>query len=129
MVTAEKPTIRVAVATKGGGLVNQHFGHAKEFQIYEVDDTQALFLETRQATSYCQGGHGAEESLNRIVRLLADCQGVLVSKIGTGPDDRLREAGIEPVQVYDAIETAVLEFYQQWRTSSLIINHNQEVSA
>ena len=26
----------VAVATKGSGLINEHFGHAKEFQIYEL---------------------------------------------------------------------------------------------
>ena len=29
--------ILVAVATKGGGRVNEHFGHAKEFQIYEAE--------------------------------------------------------------------------------------------
>jgi hypothetical protein len=28
--------ILVAVATKGGGRINEHFGHAKEFQIYEL---------------------------------------------------------------------------------------------
>ena len=32
---ANSPKILVAVASKGGGLVNQHFGHAKEFMIYE----------------------------------------------------------------------------------------------
>ena len=26
----------VAVATKGSGLINEHFGHAKEFQVYEL---------------------------------------------------------------------------------------------
>ena len=28
--------IQVAVATKGEGKVNQHFGHASEFQVYEL---------------------------------------------------------------------------------------------
>jgi len=36
---ANTPKILVAVATKGGGMVNQHFGHAREFQIFEVDGT------------------------------------------------------------------------------------------
>ena len=29
-------SILIAVASKGGGRINQHFGHAKEFQVYEV---------------------------------------------------------------------------------------------
>ena len=31
----------VAVATKGAGLINEHFGHAKEFQVYEFSTAGA----------------------------------------------------------------------------------------
>src|SRR5208337_899652 len=34
--SADGHSILVAVATKGGGRINEHFGHAKEFQIYEA---------------------------------------------------------------------------------------------
>ena len=104
--------LRIAVASKGYGLVDQHFGHAESFLIYEVDGTQATLLETRTCKPYCQGGHGETSSLDRIINLLRDCQAVLVSRIGVGPDDRLRQARIEPVQVYDQIETALFDFYQ-----------------
>lgn len=56
-VVKETPKILVAVATKGGGLVNQHFGHAKEFQIYEVDGNGATFVGHRKIDLYCQGGY------------------------------------------------------------------------
>ena len=36
-----KQKLRLAVASKGYGLVDQHFGHADSFLIYEVDGTQA----------------------------------------------------------------------------------------
>ncbi|AFY79135.1 MAG: dinitrogenase iron-molybdenum cofactor [Hydrococcus sp. C42_A2020_068] len=113
MITVRN-SIRVAVATKGGGIVNEHFGHAKEFQIYEVNDAQATFLETRQVIPYCKGGYGEQSAMDDILQKLSDCTAVLVLKIGAGAEERLRTAGIEAVQVYDAIETAVLDFYEQW---------------
>jgi nitrogen fixation protein NifB len=110
--TSPSQKIRLAVASKGYGLVDQHFGHAESFLIYEVDGIQSTYLETRTCTPYCQGGHGETAGLARIIDLLQDCQGVLVARIGAVPEDRLREADIEPVQVYDQIETALFDFYQ-----------------
>jgi nitrogen fixation protein NifB len=112
-----KQKLRLAVASQGYGLVDQHFGHADSFLIYEVDGTQATWLETRTCNPYCQGGHGETSSLERVINLLGDCKAVLVSRIGVGPDDRLREAGIEPVQVYDQIETALFDFYDTYQKS------------
>jgi nitrogen fixation protein NifB len=112
-----KQKLRIAAASKGSGLVDQHFGHADSFLIYEVDGTQATWLETRTCTPYCQGGHGETSSLERVINLLSDCQAVLVSRIGAGPDDQLREVGIEPVQVYDQIETALFDFYETYQKS------------
>ncbi|MGC9528005.1 MAG: NifB/NifX family molybdenum-iron cluster-binding protein [Limnospira sp.] len=111
-------TVRVAIATKGGGLVNQHFGHAREFFIYEVNGEQATLREIREVSPYCHGPEDAPGDLNTIIRTLSDCEALLVAKIGIGPDDRLREAGIEPVQVYDVIETAALNYYQTRKTGA-----------
>lgn len=111
---AHTPKILVAVATKGGGLVNQHFGHAREFQIFEVDGTEAKFVGHRKVEQYCHGGYGEEESLDGMTKMLEDCKAVLVSKIGHCPQEELQKAGITPVEAYDVIEKVALEFYQQW---------------
>jgi nitrogen fixation protein NifB len=111
---ANNPKILVAVATKGGGLVNQHFGHAKEFQIYEVDGNEVRFLSHRKIDQYCQGGYGEEASFEHIMKAIADCKAVLVSKIGNCPKEKLQEAGIQTVEAYDVIEKVALEFYEQW---------------
>ena len=54
--TVASPKILVAVTTKGSGIVNQHFGHAKEFQIYEVDATEVKFVGHRNIYQYCKSG-------------------------------------------------------------------------
>ncbi|QFS43340.1 nifB, nitrogen fixation protein NifB [Nostoc sphaeroides CCNUC1] len=111
---ANSPKILVAVATKGGGLVNQHFGHAKEFQIYEVGGDEVRFVSHRKIDQYCQGGYSEEASFEHIMKAIADCKAVLVSKIGNCPQEKLQEAGIKTVEAYDVIEKVALEFYEQY---------------
>ncbi len=109
--------VLVAVATKGGGRVNEHFGHVTEFQIFEVSATQALFVGHRRVDLYCQGGFGDDEQLPSVVRAINDCHAVLVAKIGACPRDELALAGIEPVDqhVGEFIEKAALEWFQDYR--------------
>jgi nitrogen fixation protein NifB len=108
-LTGEK--MLLAVATKGGGIVNQHFGHAKEFQIYEVDGRKVEFIGHRKVDHFCQDGYGEEATLENIIKTLADCKAVLVSKIGDCPKDELQKAGIQAVEAYDLIDKVALEFY------------------
>ena len=102
--------IRVAVATKGEGQVNEHFGHAREFQVYEASGEGARLVGVRRVAQYCVGGEGEEDALESVVRALSDCVAVLASRIGRCPQERLREAGIEPVHqhAFAWIEEAVL---------------------
>jgi len=49
--------VLMAVATSGGGVVNQHFGHAKEFLIYEANALDVRFISHRKVEDlYCSGG-------------------------------------------------------------------------
>jgi len=112
--TKDQPKILVAVATKGSGLVNQHFGHAKEFQIYEVDGSEVSFVGHRKIDHFCQGGYGEEATLDNIIKTITDCKGVLVSKIGDCPKKELQTAGIEVFEGYDTIDKVALDFYEQY---------------
>lgn len=107
--------ILIAVATKGGGIVNQHFGHAKEFQIFEVDGVEAKFVGHRKIDQYCQTGYGESATLEGIISAIQDCKAVLASKIGDCPEEMLLKAGIQPVQGYDTIDSLALNFYQQFK--------------
>jgi nitrogen fixation protein NifB len=116
--TAPAPDMEVlvAVATEGHGKVNQHFGHATEFQIYQVGHGQATFVGHRRVDLYCQGGWGEDEQLPSIVGAINDCHAVLVAKIGACPRDELKAAGIEPVDAYahEFIESAALSWFADY---------------
>jgi nitrogen fixation protein NifB len=111
---ANNPKILVAIATKGGGVINQHFGHAKEFQVYEVDGSEVKYVGHRKIDHFCQGGYGEKATMDNIIEAISDCQAVLVSKVGDSPKEKLENAGIQVVETYEMIEKAALEFYQEW---------------
>ncbi|WP_068114944.1 nitrogenase cofactor biosynthesis protein NifB [Tropicimonas marinistellae] len=105
----------VAVATKGGGRINQHFGHATEFQIFEVDAEGVRFVTHRRCDNYCVGGYGEEDKLELVIKTLEGIDTILCAKIGDCPREDLAAAGIEAIQnyAYDYIETAVSAVYRQ----------------
>ncbi|MBK7656333.1 MAG: nitrogenase cofactor biosynthesis protein NifB [Betaproteobacteria bacterium] len=115
---ADNLTVLVAVATKGGGRVNEHFGHVTEFQVFEVSSAKALFVGHRRVDQYCQGGAGDDEQLPSVVRAINDCHAVLVAKIGACPRDELTLAGVEPVDQYvgEFIEKAALAWFNGYRS-------------
>lgn len=98
-LNAETPLL-VAVATKGGGRINLHFGHAREFQIYEVDLRGARFVGHRRADTYCRGGHGEEDVMDAILKTLEGVSALLCAKIGPTPREKLSAAGIAATDQY-----------------------------
>jgi len=104
---------RVAVATKGEGLVNEHFGHAREILVYDVDRSGARLVGHRKVDQYCTGGEGADDVLEAMLAALSDCRAVLVAKVGRCPRERLAGAGIEPVveHAFQPIEAAVISWF------------------
>ena len=108
--------ILVAVATKGEGLVNEHFGHAKEFQIYELSTAGSKFVGHRRVDMYCQGGYGEEDTLDSVIRAINDCHAVFVAKIGGCPKNDLKQAGIDPVDAYayEFIEQSAIAYFKEY---------------
>jgi len=113
-VDAAVPPILIAVATKGGARINEHFGHATEFQVYEVGASGAKFVGHRRVDTYCEGGSGDEEAFETILRAIGDCAAVFVARIGGCPKAKLEEAGIEPVErfAFDYIEESALTYFK-----------------
>ena len=107
----EREVQRVAVATSSGILVDQHFGHAKEFYIYESDGIKVKFIEKRQAIAYCTGqsecDDGKDDKIENIISSIKDCGTVLALRIGSSPSKRLAAIGIRSITTYDRIEDAV----------------------
>ncbi|NCC40858.1 MAG: nitrogenase cofactor biosynthesis protein NifB [Gammaproteobacteria bacterium] len=123
LVSLKRPTreprpVLMAVATAGGGLINQHFGHAREFLIYEATAQDVRFIGHRKVDLYCSGGDtcgDAETALSKTIRSLSGCEAVLCAKIGYEPWGLLEEAGIVPngEHAMEPIEEAVAAVYRE----------------
>lgn len=119
--------VLLAVATKGAGLINEHFGHAKEFQVYELSSGGAKFIGHRRVDLYCQGGYAEDGKLDTIIRAINDCHAVFIAKIGGCPRAGLIKAGIEPVDQYahEPIDKSTLAWFKYYldRINSGALKH------
>lgn len=110
--------VLMAVATSGQGLINVHFGHAKEFLIYEASPDGVRFISHRKTELYCSGDSTcgeAETALQKNIRTLEGCEAVLCSKVGYEPWEMLEQAGIMPNgdHAMEPIEAAVMAVYKE----------------
>ncbi|MBB3103886.1 nitrogenase cofactor biosynthesis protein NifB [Azomonas macrocytogenes] len=111
-------SVQMAVATNGGGLINEHFGHAREFLIYEASPEGVRFIGHRKVDQFCVGNDSCgekESALSGSIRALKGCEAVLCSKIGFEPWSDLEAAGIHPngEHAMEPIEEAVMAVYQE----------------
>jgi len=103
---AGKPrqAVLVAVASTGGGRVNQHFGQAEEFWIYEAAPGWAKFVQARNVRRFCSGLLGCDDdpsALGKLVEMLSDCAAVITADIGPHPREALESLGIRCITVGD----------------------------
>jgi nitrogen fixation protein NifB len=110
---AVAPSVLVAVATRGGGRINQHFGHAREFQVYQVSPEGITFVGHRRVEQYCEGGFGEDDKLDGVIAALKGVSTVLVAKVGDCPRTGMAEAGIEVTHAhgFDWIESGIAAWY------------------
>ncbi|WP_340025487.1 nitrogenase cofactor biosynthesis protein NifB [Paenibacillus sp. FSL K6-1096] len=127
------PRTRVAVATRGGDKVNQHFGHATEFLVYDTDGTEVKLLGVRKIQAYCHGKADCNgdkaDTLQEIISILSDCRILLCSGIGDAPKTSLNQAGVLPLVRKGGIREAILEsvkyssYFENINQSEGMMNH------
>jgi predicted Fe-Mo cluster-binding NifX family protein len=91
--------LRIAIVSTDGTNVNDHFGMAKRFLIYDCNGEMTL-VEERQTESLSAGDpdHTFDtEKFGRIASRLKDCSRIYITKIGDTPAAKLRGMGVEPV--------------------------------
>ncbi len=102
---AQMPKTRIAAVSTDGLHVNEHFGKATRFLIYDIED-RISWVEDRPTETLSEDDpeHPFDaDKFGRIVSLLKDCAKVYVSRIGKTPAAKLKEMGIEPVVYQGAI--------------------------
>jgi len=102
----------IAVASKDGKEINQHFGHAERFLIYEVEGGNVVLVDEKKVERYCS--YNPEHPLRGyllkdIVASLAGCSAVVTAQMGEHPRAELELLGIEPFVVQGMIRPTLVE--------------------
>lgn len=96
---------KIAVASSDGKVVNQHFGHCRQFLIFQTDDTgKSNYIEKRSTSPACSSGEHSEVSMQQVVTLLEDCKAVAAAQIGLGAVQALMMAKIRAFCAVGIIE-------------------------
>jgi len=97
----------IAVASNDGNHIDAHFGRARRFSVYRFEGGEWLHREDRESLPPCGGGAHADDLLDRVVDLVADCRWVVVSQIGPGAIDALIARGVLPLVVKGSVDEAL----------------------
>ncbi|HEY5999117.1 MAG TPA: NifB/NifX family molybdenum-iron cluster-binding protein [bacterium] len=119
--------MKVAFATTDGLLVDEHFGRAGRFALYDfrADGYERLpdmvFTEGRDAAVEATRGAGLEHdrAVEAKVERLGDCRLVYLTQVGGPSAARLTRRGVMPVKVPErtVIPEAAERLMEQIRTS------------
>ena len=112
--------MKVAVATSDGITINDYFGKARYFLIYEINEDKTYkLIEMREFIPFSTTVDYLSSSLhkfedirfNAITENLKDCVAVCLSRIGNIPRARMKKAGINMIifkgSIKDFFETNI----------------------
>lgn len=116
---------RIAVTSKGMGLVNQHFGKSREFLIYRVNSQTVELEGIKRIDEYCVGDCGddyQDDVMSRAIMALDGIDYLLTARIGARPEQLLTKAGIRVTKRYamDEIASAVRCCFNELQSSSAV---------
>jgi predicted Fe-Mo cluster-binding NifX family protein len=108
---------KIAVGTRDGKVVSEHFGSCVRFTIIEADPITQGFehLEIRDVNPPCKSGEHHENGLDEVAGILSDCRVVLVSRIGPGAEEALTRKGIDVLEYSGWIDEAVNKIIQYYK--------------
>jgi predicted Fe-Mo cluster-binding NifX family protein len=102
----------IAVASKDGKDINQHFGHAERFMIYEVEEGDARLVDEKKVERYCSldPDHPMRgDLLKSIAAALAGCRAVVTAQMGEHPRNELEKLGVMPFVTTGPIKQVLTE--------------------
>jgi nitrogen fixation protein NifX len=103
--------VKIAFASNDRRLVNQHFGAAEAFAIFEMSEAETRLVEVAEFHESAMNGttamDGHEGKLAAKIELLDGCAAVYCNAVGASAIQQLLAKGIQPMRVDDGfpIET------------------------
>jgi predicted Fe-Mo cluster-binding NifX family protein len=105
----------IAVVSKDGTSIDQHFGHAERFLIYDVEGNEVRLVDEKKVERYCSAdadhplrGHILQE----IATVLAGCRAIVCTRIGQVPQMEMERLGLDVFVADGPIAPTLLEISQ-----------------
>ena len=90
-------SVKIAFASNDRREVNQHFGAAEAFSVYELNEAGARLVEVAEFIETAMDGH--EGKLAAKVGLLNGCAAVYCNAVGASAIQQLLVKGVQPMRV------------------------------
>ena len=102
----------IAVASKDGKEINQHFGHAERFLVYEVEGDSVKLVDEKKVERYCSYDE-AHPLRGHILRAFAEslqgCGAIVCSQVGQAPQEEMARLGFPVYALHGEIKPALQE--------------------
>jgi nitrogen fixation protein NifB len=113
---------KVAVATTDGVTINEHFGRASEFIVYDVN-ADGTYTQVEKITVKELSGEDSHESLDDTVRLLEGVETVLAAQIGPKAVIALQIRGIIGFGIGGSVDSALKSYAKRGRFVKNIVSN------
>ncbi|MDR1160167.1 MAG: hypothetical protein LBK69_06025 [Syntrophomonadaceae bacterium] len=110
---------RVAVGSTDGVVIDEHFGRAEFFYIYEVKEHEWYNLVEKR---FVQGGP------QQVAEMLADVKVVLVKQLGPHAEEELRKRKIIGLKVEGSVEKALKAYARRGKLINCLEEYYTAVS-
>jgi predicted Fe-Mo cluster-binding NifX family protein len=99
--------LRAAFASSNNAYIDEHFGSAQYFQIYDIDEKEAEYIEERRINPLCKGH--CEGGFEAAYDLLKDTDAIFVLRIGESAAGYMIQHGKRVFEAHGFIENIVKE--------------------
>ncbi len=101
----------IAVASTDGEMVNEHFGRAARFWVFEVAEAKQTLVMVRNVVPLSTGDRNHPfdpDRMEAITDTIRGCERLYCAQIGDRPRQELKKKGIEAIVYNDAISSIVI---------------------
>ncbi|MDP3034731.1 MAG: NifB/NifX family molybdenum-iron cluster-binding protein [Methanobacteriaceae archaeon] len=103
---------KVAIASENGIFIDEHFGRAPHFLIYEVNENGShKLIESRKNVPPEEYLENHDQALNKIINKVIDCSFVLAEKIGPDAKSKLSSKNIRGYEISNSVDDALEMLY------------------
>lgn len=96
----EEVNMLIAIASNDGETVNEHFGRAERFLIYDIAPGSSSMIDVRKVEPLSTGDRNHpldQQRIDTLVEAIKDCRMVYCAKIGDRPRQELEKFGITAI--------------------------------